>query len=140
MEDKPRRLVKNVSANREGTCHCECGAWAQRERQQPIEPASRLLNDSLTRIGSGLDCFCLDYLELMQQLWVNFGRNRYLANQHPRLRSGISETICHLRSFPVHGSRFSVAGAPAKRSYIDNSDDNGSWVVAQAVNTLQIAR
>ena len=23
MEDKPRRLVKNVSANREGTCHCE---------------------------------------------------------------------------------------------------------------------
>ena len=23
MEDKPGRLVKNVSANREGTCHCE---------------------------------------------------------------------------------------------------------------------
>ena len=76
----------------------------------------------------------------MQRLWLNYGRNLYLVNQRPRLRSGISETVCHPRSFPLHGSRFSIAGVHEKRDYIDSSDENGSWVVAQAVNTRQIAR
>jgi hypothetical protein len=41
---------------------------------------------------------------------------------------------------PLHGSRFSIAGVHEKRGYVEKSDENDFWVVAQAVNTRQVAR
>jgi hypothetical protein len=49
------------------------GAACKRDLQQPIDFASRLLTERLSRIGGGLYCFRLEYLKLMQRLWLNFG-------------------------------------------------------------------